>query len=233
MMASGDEVMNRIKELDSKFTVFRNSTRQSLERHSVEVSAVADALTALSPFHDDDHHKMFLKDHVQALYGASSHFELFGTMNFHWNYLDPSLLDLLVSKFDLQEVRVVSEAYDCDLHQFRVTTPLSTFCRTQKRKRIKPPADFKEMVAEFEWPPTVTLEVVEQFRQECASHYNLKECAMMLAKIVTGSFIITWLIPGSVADRMKEGVPMEIIHKFSVTSVKVDGAFIYCSSKEV
>jgi hypothetical protein len=36
------------------------------------------------------------------------------------------------------------------------------------------------MVTQFDWPDEVTLEVVEQFRQEYAYHYSLQECAMML-----------------------------------------------------
>ena len=83
------------------------------------------------------------------------------------------------------------------------------------------------MVAEFEWPESVTLEVVEEFREEYASQYNLRECAMMIAQVRSGSFIITWFIPESVADKLKAKVPRAILKKFSVSRLEIDGVCVY------
>ena len=232
---SSDEVKKMIMELDKRFDKLKDNVRECLEKHKIAVRAVADVLTSLSP-DDDEHHQMFLESRVVSLYTAVNHSVLFGTMNFHWNYLDPSLLDHLVRKLDLEEVKVEMKVYKSDLQQFRIKTPLTLFCRTQRRKRIKLSPEFQEVVAEFDIPDNrddVTLEVVEQFRQEYASHYQLHEFAMMIAQVLPGSFIVTWFIPESIVGVLKERVPTVILKKYSVTKLTVSGTCVYlCPSKE-
>ena len=174
-----------IEELKTRFRALKKDTRECLEKQRVPVDKVADSLTLLSP-DDDDQHKVFAESHVSDLYHAVDIAEQFGTMNSHWNYLDPSLLDHLVRDFNLEEVKGEMETYKSDLGQFRKMTPLTLFCRAQKRKKVRISPDFREVVAEFDWPNDVTLEVVEQFRQEYASHYGLHECAMMVAQVRPG-----------------------------------------------
>ena len=175
---------------------------------------------------------MFTESHVHDLFKADNVAEQFGTMNSHWNYLDPYLLDHLVRKFDrglfdLNEVKGEMETYKSDLGQFRKKTPLTLFCRAQRRKRVRLSPDFQEVVAEFDWRNDVTLEVVEQFRQEYASHYGLYEFAMMLAKVCPGSFIVTWFVPESVVEKLKEKVPTAILKKYSVTKLEIARTCVY------
>ena len=77
------------------------------------------------------------------------------------------------------------------------------------------------MVAEFNWPDDVTLEVVEQFRQEYAYHYNLRECAMLLAVVLPGSFIVTWFIPESIVEKLKSNFPMEFSESINSASFRL------------
>ena len=224
--SSSEEVRKLIKKLEIFFDYLKNCVRECLERRRVSVKNVADVLTSLSA-DEDENHKMFLESHVSVLFRAADIPELFGTMNFHWNYLDPPPLDHLVDKFDLEEVKVQMEAYKLTLQQFRMKTPLTLFCRTQKRKRIKLSPEFQEMVAEFDWPDDVTLEDVEQFRQEYASHYNLREFAMIIAHVRPGSFIITWFIPQSVVEKLKTKVPRAFLKQNSVTRLEIARVCVY------
>ena len=228
--ASSREVEDMIEDLKKKFTSLKKSIREYLEKHKVPVKDVADVLTQLSP-DDDECHRMFLQKHVRDLVTAVDHSELFGTMNFHWNYLDPSLLDHLATELDLKEVKENMKAYKSDLRQFRATTPLTLFCQTQKRKRIKLSPKFKEMVAKFKLPNDATLEVVEQFRQEYASHYNVHKFAMMVANVRSGSFFITWFIPESLVQKLTGKVPFEILQKYSVFSLTIAGICVYSHGK--
>ena len=215
-----------IEELKTRFRAVKDDTRKCLVKQRVPVKRVADSLTSLSPA-DDDQHKMFAKSHVSDLFQAPDIPEQFGTMNFHWNYLDPSLLDHLVRDFNLKEVKGEMETYKSDLGQFRKKTPLTLFCRAQRRKRVRLTPDFQEVVAEFDWLNDVTLEVVEQFRQEYASHYGLHEFAMMVAQVRPGSFIVTWFVPESVVEKLKGKVPREILKKHSVTKLEIAGTCVY------
>ena len=224
--AKPEEVQWLISELKKSFTSLKDAVRECLEKREIIVKKVVNVLTSLSP-DEDDQHKMFLESHVRELCAAADHFELFITMNFHWNYLDPSLLEHLVKEFELEEVTGQIQTYKENLEQFRMKTLLTIFCQTQKRKRIRPLGDFQEMVAVFDWPENVTLEDVEQFRQEYASHYNLQQCAMMIAHICPGSFIITWFIPESITDKLRDNTPTMIFKKYCVKKIDIAGTVVY------
>ena len=58
-------------------------------------------------------------------------------MNFHWNYLDPSLLDHVSEKLGLEEVKEGIEVYKSDLEEFKKSTPLTVFCEMQKGRKMK------------------------------------------------------------------------------------------------
>ena len=219
-------VQAKIKQFEKRFNALKKSSRECLEKLKVPVQRVADALTSL-PADDEAEHKQFLESHLSVIYQAPDHSELFGTMNFHWNYQNPQLLDHLVREFDLEGIRGEMKTYKDDLQQFRKKTPLKLFCLSQKKRRIKPPHEFCEMVTEFNWPDDVMLETVEEFRQEYAYHYRLHECAMMLAVVFFGSFIVTWVIPASIVKKLKENVPKGILYNYSVTKLEITGECVY------
>ena len=223
----------KIDELKQKFNILKKSIREALEKSKIPGRDVADVLTQLSP-DDDEYHKIFLEKNVDQLCTAGDNSVLFGKMNLHWNYLDPSLLDRLVKELSLNEVKENITTYKSHLQQFRMSTPLTVFCKTQKRRRIELSPEFKVMVAEFKLPNDATLEVVEQFRQECASEYNVHKFAMMVANVRPGSFIITWFIPESIVDKLTRKLPravVEILRKYSVATLTIAGVCVYSNKK--
>ena len=229
---SKEQVMVTIEVLKKKFNSLKKATRECLDKHKIPVQDVAEVLMSLSP-DDDECHKMFLESRIKAFAAAVNNFELFLTMDFHWNYLDPSLLNHLVTELELVEVKPNVKMYQSELQQFRMKTPLNLFHQTQKKKKIKLSPEFKEIVAEFDWPKYVTLEVLEQFRQEYASYYKVHEFAMMMANVRPGSFIITWFIPESVAEKLRGKVPVQILRKYLVTTLTVAGVCVFCDKTEV
>ena len=201
-----------------------------MTKKKIPVPHVVDALTDL-PADDVDEHKQFLESHLSVCYQANDHAELIGQLSFHMNYLSYHLLDYLGNEFDLVEVKGKMMIYKSDLQQFRKKTPLALFCRTQKRKGFDPPQGFRKAVMHFDWRNGVTLEDVEEFRQKYAAHYKLRECAMMVSEIHSGSYIITWFIPESVVDKLRAKVPQEILKKYCVTKLEIAGACVYHSRK--
>ena len=178
-------IQDDIRQFEKRFNALKKSTRECLERLRVPVKEVAVALTSL-PADDMDEHKLFLKENKTDIYRALDHSELFGTLDFHWNYQNPQLLDHIIREFNLEGVKSEMKTYKEDLQQFRKKTPLKLFCQSQKKKHIEPPPDFLKIVAKFDWPDTLTLEDVEEFRQKYACHYSLRECAMMLDMLLIG-----------------------------------------------
>ena len=220
-------VQAKIRHLEKRFNELKRACRACLEKCKITVKRVVDALTDL-PADDVDEHKHFIESHLKVLYQSSDHSELFGALSFNMNYLSYQLLDYIADEFDL-EIKNQMMAYKNDLQHFRKNTPLILFCQTQKR-HVSPPADFQEVVAKFEWPQNhndVTLEVVEQFRQEYACHYKLRACAMMLAETRPGSFIITWYIPQSIVEKLRAKVPRAILKNYDVTKLEIAGSCVY------
>ena len=232
-MRSIQSMQQNIASLRNKFDVLKNHIRQCLEMRRIPVERVADALTTLSPDHEEQQ-RLFLESHVSVLFRSGTHYELFGTMNFHWNYLNTPVMENLAQKFDLEEVRVEMESYKSELRQFRQETPLALFAQAHTRRHVDPPPHFRNLVIEFfDWPENATLQDVEEFRQIYASRYNLHECAMMLAHVRSGSFIITWFIPESVVKKLSAKVPRVILKKFSATKLDIAGTCVYQLRKEV
>ena len=225
---SAEYVQAKIRRFEKRFKELKIATRESLKRKGVTVEQVADALTSL-PADDVEEHKQFLESQsrISALYQATDHSELFAAMTNYWNYLSYHLLDFLIQDFELEGVKGEMETYKADLQRFRMKTPLKLFYKSQKKRHIEPPPKFSKVVAKFEWPDDVTLEVVEQFRQEYACYYSLRECAMMLAVVLPGSFVITWFIPNSIVEKLKMKIPIEVLKKNCIVKLEIAGVCVY------
>ena len=89
-----------------------------------------------------------------------------------------------------------------------------------------------EAAQQFDLPPKVVAEFdrpedFEQFRQEYASYYDLHNFTMMLEKIRSGSFIVTWFVTKSVVKNLKGKVPRAILKKYSVAKLEIAGTCVY------
>ena len=226
---SVEEIKDRIAQFEERFKEMKRQTREGLERLA-SVQAVVERLTDLRA-DDKPDHNVFLQDSLHIMFRAENHFELYGILNSYWDYLAYHLLDHLIREFSIRKVKDEMDEYKIDLHRFRRATPLKLFCQAQRRRRRRPPAEFREMVAEFEWPDTVSLEVVEDFRQAYESRYSLRECAMMLVSLSIGSFVITWIIPESIVESLKTKLPEKLFKQHSVTKLQIAGDLIYPSTQ--
>ena len=226
------EIRERIAQFEERFKDLKRQTREGLERLGplASVQVVVERLTDLGADNKPEH-KVFLQGNLHIMFRAENHFELYGILNFYWDYLAYNLLDHLIREFSIREVKGEMEEYKIDLKRFRRATPLKLFYQAQRRRRRRPPAEFREMAVEFDWPDTVTLEVVEDFRQAYESHYSLRECAMMLVSLSIGSFVITWIVPESIIESLKTKLPEKLFKRHSVTKLQIAGDLIYPSTQ--
>ena len=169
---------------------------------------------------------------MSALEEAHNQSALIGQLHFNMDYLSYHLLDHLVGEFHLEGVRVQMEAYKSDLERFRKKTPLDLFCDTRKGRRGKSLADFQKIVAEFQLPTGASntkLEMMDRFQQEYITHYNLKECSMVLSGIehCQSTIKCTWLIPHSVTDKLKKKLPRVVFKSYHLDRLAVAGACVY------
>ena len=227
-----EAVQTEIKGLHRRFNSMKEKTIQGLERCWIAVSTVFYMLTNILTMPE---HQQFLEENQKSLSESSNPWELFWKLNFYWNYLSCDLLEHLIEELALkhdecfQTVAGEMAVYKKDLEQFRKHTTLELFCKADPRTPNKyHPPGFREMVVNFDWPPIKTLEDVEKFRRRYAGRYNLHTCAMMLSTIRPGSFTITWFIPASAVEMLRNKRALDIFTEFSVTRLEIHTSTQIC-----
>ena len=228
-MTNHEDVKICIEKLNEEFHCLKNATREQLEKKNVPVKDVTDTLTSLSPFKGETHHKLFLHDNLKQLFDARDQHEVFTVMNFHWDYLNYPLLEVVINRFDIIEVKERMKSYISNLQDFRKKTPLLLFCKVHKRKCVSTPEGFCKIVAKFDCPITeeLTLQTVEEFRKAYADHYDLQTFAVFLLDVRNGSFLVTWYIPENAIGRLHVDVPEALLQKFFIKKLKVGSSVVY------
>ena len=227
-------VHSQVQKFHQRFNEIKEATVKQLIACQIAVTAMVFWLTSIKAL---DKHKVFLEKNLEALEQCRSHWMLFAKLNLYWNYLAYDLLyqflEVLTSHYE--EFRTISEnmaAYKEDLERFRQNTPLRLFCRAELMPltgRDVPPPGFQEMVMEFNWSEKVTLEEVERFRKRYAELYKLEDCAMMVNSIIPGSFIVTWFVPVSIVEaiRQKKKGVFNLFTEFQVTRLVIAGKRVF------
>ena len=229
--ATFTEIEKNIEELEKTFSELKKKAIELLKASSTEVNEVVYELSDLSP-KEKTQHKAYLTENQQTLSDQKDHIALFTSLNLQWDYLSPQLFDHLVNKLDcLKKMKEEMKKYNETLKTFRVTTPLKLFCEIH-RKHFEPTDGFCKMVKKYksELSKDMTLQDVEEFRQKYADHHQLYEFALQLYNIELGSFIVTFLVPESVVDILKESVPENMLKWFGITRLEIAGCCVYSDS---
>ena len=227
-------VQANIQGFRQRFTSIKMSTINCLQKCHIAVSMVMFILTSVT---DVDEHNRYLKDYHKEFHDCKNLWELFGMLNFYWNYLSYHLLDQLIEQLAMKykSFKTVSKemkTYKNDLCNFRKQTQLNFFCEAQRvhfgtSTADDPPPGFEKIVVDYKWPETVTLEDVELFRQRYAYTYNLKECAMIVKSIRRGSFKVTWFLPFDIIETLKKHRALKLYKEFEITRLEIAGSCIY------
>ncbi|CAI8044302.1 hypothetical protein GBAR_LOCUS24582, partial [Geodia barretti] len=197
------EVEDDIHVLEYKLNCLKKRAIELLEASKLGVKDVVYELTTLSSS-EIDQYKVFLKEKLKELRKSEDYLELFSHLNLHWTYLSPHFLKHLVNNLlPLNGMKSDMEDYMNDLHIFRERMPLDLFCEVGN-KCIEQPDGFQKVVVKFkEVKPTkekLTLQDIEDFRQQYGSSYQLRDFAIMLRdEVKKMSFVLTFFIPDSLA----------------------------------
>ena len=225
---------HHVNEFRRRFNNIAEATILCLITCDIAVATMPFFLTQITTLDD---HKLFLDKKIDEFGKCETHWVLFGKLNLYWNYLAYDLLYQLIKvlynrhkQFKRAHKDVI--AYKKDIKHFMKCISLKLFCAIERKSLSLeggPPAGFTELVLEFSWPNTVTLEAVETFRQRYARQYRLNECAMIVKSIKPGSFKVTWFVPISIIDILIQR--MDIIHdllkELNVMRLIINGNCIY------
>ena len=218
------------------------STVECLEKCRIAVVRVVFFLTLVLGV---GKHKKYLEEKSKSLNESKDNWELFSKLNLYWNPLSYSLLQGLLKNLtkknkEFEEINKEIVEYDKDMKRFRETTTLVLFCQVAPDmlaldEADNPPPKYRTMVTEHQWPETVTLSDVEEFRKKFLHQFELPECAMMVNRIRRKCFEITWfaVLPPIVIQSLRESPPVAFFKNFQVVSVEIDGEDIYSAPSHV
>ena len=220
-----------IMRFEERFNYLKKGAINSLETWHISVARVAEFFTSL-PADKTNQYLQYLSDVLDDLDQSRDHSEVFRAIKYHWNYLWYYLLDLLIGRLNLKEVKWEMEVYKKDMQLFQKCVPLTLFCLTEERRRRRPP-EYSEIEAEFEWPDDVQLDRVEEFRLDYLHHYQLYDYVMMLAFVkLSHIFTVSWFIPDLVVKNLKVTMPEELIKKYSTVKLTIAGELIYSKPRQ-
>ena len=152
--------------------------------------------------------------------------EVIGVLGFNMNYFSFHLLDYLVIRFDMVEVKVKMQTYQDHMEQMRKHTLVSNFYKAQPLCSFDSPPIFQKVVFKFKLLESMTVEELEYFEQSYVDHYGLQRHAMMLADVDFSSLSVGWFIHKFVINELKvrEKMPIQIFEKHSIIELKIDAS---------
>ena len=177
--------------------------------------------------------KTFQEKNQKDLHQCKDQWELFGYLNFYWNYLSFNLLQQLLNEHalkDCSDVKKEMTVYANDVERFRQDTTLLLFCCIGSEKYLLIPSGFQKMVTEHYLPETATLQDLEEFQKSFLNTFGLHDCAMMLEAVEIGSFKVTWFtrLHTTVVQMLKGSQGrIKTFKDFKVAFISIDGECIF------
>lgn len=220
-----DTIMRKIDEFEGRFKSLKEAALTEMTNAKVGVKELVMTVTSL-PATVMDEHRVFLRENVRELCSANDITTVFVWLNTYWDYLNYTLLQYIVNQYGDPKTQQRMKVYVDDLKQFRRNTSLHLFCKAQPRRHREVPPGFRELVTKHEksWFDC-TLEDVEQFRQDFAWEYDLRQVALMLREMELGSIVITWWIPDSAVSHLRERIQSSSGSEF-LTEQGIEEVFI-------
>ena len=134
--------------------------------------------------------------------------EVWVKLNDYWNFLNFDLLEYIVDKFEIYQLKQRMESYEHDLQSFRKATRLCGFINCWPVQGETPPkTELQEFVAKMkhDWD-NYTLEDLELLRGVITHKFFLPDFILWLKWINEGCVIITWLIPAPFVKDLQETI---------------------------
>lgn len=159
-MSAQRSLQEELKEIDLKFNLIKESTIQCFIKCHIDVMTVVCFSMK----------KMQLQNPEVIPY-YDNYWTLFETYKDYCNPFSYHILDQLIQKFmpnhaTFKTVHAEMAVYKKRMEEFRKQTPLDLFCKTlnSSKANVCSLPEIESIAREYQWPMTVTLQDVEDFR---------------------------------------------------------------------
>lgn len=180
-------------------------------------------------------HTVFLNEIQEELNTSENRIAVFSSVCKYSNFLNPGLIEHLVMHYGSENLKSKMTSYISRLKEFRKSTPLLHYAKSQPLTERKVEEKFKSLVITYDWENAM-LEDVDQFRQQFAPQYGLHDFCVLLVNVIYGSVVLEWMVPAYLADHLRRklmATKNELFRESKISKVQFDGITIYSSSIEV
>ena len=218
-----------VNELEKMFDTIALLAMRDMRTNNVDVTTLRYTLIHL-PCNLKEEHHFFVKKIKAELKKSQTIDEIFCIAGEHWDFLNYSLLDRIISRHCSSAVRKAMDKYVKQICNFRKKTLLKDFSKVYKRRPKKYDDELRALVTmhKIDWDKA-TLEDAETFRNDITSELCLFDFALFIVQVRCGSVEITWLVPESVVTCIQNAImpSSPSMRKHHVTKVTIDGFISY------
>ena len=173
----------------------------------------------------------FLKENMNELYSAQSIQVVLGHLNRHWTYMQFDLLEHIIEQFGMVELERQMEKYKIDIEEFKRKTTVGEFGKANgKLPDPVIPDGFKELLSHHALSEQTTLSELEKLQRDIEKAFGLEDVALIVHTVMSGSVVVVWRIPESVADyniSMFLAREKHIFESSRIMELELDGETIY------
>ena len=196
-------------------------------------------ITLLPTSFKEEHIKQYIKENLPQLYDAKSIPEIFGLLNFYWNYLHYGLLQRIIDIYGADDTKELMKSYIKNVKLFQQETTLAMFWEVDSGHMCAMAESSREKIAKVitsheGLTSHSSLQSIQAFRQKFAREISLPECAVVMKDILLGSVVIVWMIPAKGAITLKSQVEegaVEFFKQHHILELRIDDVIIYSSGR--
>ena len=231
-------VEQKMKELEESFSDLVDQAYKALLEREVnkDVHSFRSIFLSLNVSRKYLHQK-FIQDNLK-IDEETTFDDLWMKLAFYWNFLNFDLLEHVINKFRIEDLKQKMKSYKDELQSFRKATRLCVFVNCWPLNGEMPPeTEFREFVTKIklDWE-NCTLEDIETKRRVFIRKFLLPEYALQLGEIKKGCIAITWLVPATFVNALQKdikGTTSEFFSEERIVSIIIDGQECYPTRKPV
>ena len=234
LVVSHDEqsVEQKIRELEERFSDLVDQAYETLLERKVDknVRSFRSIFLSLNVSRKYLHQK-FIQDNLK-IDEETTFDDLWVKLAFYWNFLNFDLLEHVINKFRIEDLKQKMESYKDELQSFRKATRLCVFVNCWPLNGEMPPeTEFREFVTkiDLDWE-NCTLEDIETKKRVFIRKFLLPEYALQPGEIKKGCIAITWLVPATFVNALQKdikGTSSEFFKKERIITITIDGQVCY------
>ena len=234
----------RIKYLQNEYEQLVIMTQEAVKAKSPTLTQFRTKITLRLPETIRSEMESSLMEKLRFISDAKSIDAIFDILNLSrlWSYLNSSLLGYLVEVYGDDELQQRMLKYTTSVEAFQKETTLRVFWKATPATKKCPeiPSELRESLVQITVkhgnldPTTATLNDIERYRQDLAQEYSFPEFTIILAGIVKGSIVTTWLVPPFLATKMADDVKkgnITFLRHHSVLELTIGESTVYRSGR--